>query len=502
VNVGAPETTPVLRVAGRTWAARILVWPLCVAVVVVHFVMAHDDFPTAARLYAGLLACVAVLCVAYAPIRVVPALAIGMSYFYAALGAPVFARGTTFSVFGPIRLPPSALQDATLAALLFACVVVASATISDRATRRVAWGIARRLEGGETYGLEHTVVARTLAFFALGVKLALVMNVNFGSLKQPANLFSAPVIVTTLLFWDAEQTKRTSARYLFWITVGVQWVLGMMSGMMGNALAPPVMAAALLWARRGHLPAGLLAAGACAFLIFNPAKVTYRKITWFTPETTSLERFTNWGDALWITYFDRENDGLEDVGTSFENSLGSAAMRLNTLGQVAQMFDWVPERVPHAGPDRWLTVPKLLMPRALWPDKPIQEEFFNKNYTFQFRLQTPQAAASGTTSITLPSVGDGYWRLGWPGVAIEAAFLGLIIGWAQAVGRGGVSRIASRTSLLLAASLMQLHTDLHTFGLLNGALQQLVVALVVAWVAKWMADLLAAPSLAPAQGQV
>jgi hypothetical protein len=500
VNQPSVQTTPVLRVSGRTWAGRLLIWPLCVAILAVHLSLGHDDYPTAARIYAGLLGCLALLCVVYAPIRVVPALAIGMSYFYAALGAPVFSRGTTFSIFGLIRLPPASLEQATLAALFFATVVVVVATAVDRASRRVAWKIARSLEGDSTYDWRHTLIARSIAVISLAVSLMIVVGVRFGSLAQPIGLLSSPLIAATFLFWDAEQTGRTSAKVAFAGFIGVQWLLGMLTGMMGTAMMPAVIAAALLWARRGHLPGSLVAAGVCVFLIFNPAKSVYRKLTWFNTELTALDRITFWGDALWYTHVDAGNGDLRDIGGSFESSLRTAASRVNTLGQVAHIFDWVPERVPHAGPDSWLMVPQLLIPRMLWPDKPIQEELFNKQYTYQFRLQSPGGRTENMTSIALPSVGDGYWRLGWPGVAIEAFFMGLVIGWAQAIGRGGVSRIASRTSLLLAVSLMQVKTDLHTFGSFNGALQQLLVALMVAWAAQRMADLLGEPDAPLAEG--
>ena len=489
MTIGATHTTPVIQVAGRTWAARILVWPLCVLIMVVHLALGHDDFPITARTYAGLIGCLAALCVAYAPIRVVPALAIGMSYFYAALGAPVFLRGVTFSVFGPIRLPPHALESATLAALVFAVTVVITSTVVDRATRRAAWSVAGWLEGGDVYASRHTAVARTFALISFGLSTLIAMHVRFGGLHQPVNLLASPIIAITFLFWDAEQTKTPVARQLFWGYVGLQCMLGMLSGMLGNVLLPAIVAAALLWARRGHLPAGLMAASAAAFIILNPAKATYRELTWFKPEVTLVDRVTGWGDALWLTYVsDQTASGRMAASSGFEGNVRMAASRLNTLGQVAQIFDWVPERVRHAGPDHWLMLPQLLIPRAVWPDKPVQEIIFNRDYTFQFRLQAPSKA--GSTSIALPSVGDGYWRLGWPGVLIEAMFMGLLIGWAQAIGRGGVSRIASRTSLLLSVSLMQIKTDLHTFGSFNGALQQLAVALGIAWAAKWAADLL------------
>lgn len=496
MSIGGIETTPVLRVSGRTWAERIIAWPLCVAVLTVHLVLAHDDYPPAARAYAGLLCCLALLCIAYAPIRVVPALALALSYFYAALGAPVFAPGTTFSTFGPIRLPPTALEDATLAALFFAGTAIIVATVTDRATRNVAWSIARRLEAGSTYERRHTVVARAIAALSILVRIAITTHVKFGLVAQPVTLFASPIIATTLLFWDAEQTKRKSARSLFVAAVVLQSVVGLMSGMLSEALGAPVIAAALLWARRGRVPLGLIAAGVVTFLVLNPAKVNYRKITWFRNETTSMQQLTNWSDALAYTYFGSDNELMDSV----ENSLSSAAVRVNTLGQVAQMFDWVPERVPWAGPDRWLAVPSLLIPRLVWPDKPIQEEFFNRDYTYVFRLQKPGSAAVGSTSITLPSVGDGYWRVGWYGVGIEACVLGLLLGLAQAISRGGVSRIASRASLLLAMSLVQLHPEMHAFGLFNGALQQLLVGLIVAWLASWLADLLESPVPAHASG--
>jgi hypothetical protein len=248
-----------------------------------------------------------------------------------------------------------------------------------------------------------------------------------------------------------------------------------------------VFAAGLVWARSGQLPVRLFAGGFALLLILNPAKHEYRMRAWWSGDkVTPLDSAVIWMEALEATY-----TGQQDEAALAEH-LEATSSRMSVLGQVGQVFEWVPDRVPWAGPEKWLQVPNLLIPRVLWRDKPIQENFFNRNYTVAFNIQSPRTM--GMTSITLPAVADGYWRLGWLGVLIEGLLVGLIMGTAQ-----GISRVDSLANLLVAASMVIVRTDYHVFGHVTGIIQQVCVALIVAWATDRMASLATFVGAPPAQ---
>lgn len=429
-----------------------------------------------ARVHAGLLCCLALLCTGFAPVRVMPAVSIGTGFLYLSLGQPVFSKAIATSIRGPFRLPARALEEATLGALTYALVAIGVALVVDRLLRRTAWSLTQRLDGGGAYGPADTSVARAFALTAVVLRSVAVAGGSLGAFAQPVGLLTSPLIVLTLLFWDAERTQEPAARTLFWAVTGYLAFVGLLSGMLQELLLPGIIAASLMWAHRARLPLTMIAVSAAVLIFLTPAKHVYRELTWYDNKPTTFEKIELWGIALERVYFSDRSQ------TDAADSVGRTTSRFSTLSQVAQIFDSVPARIPYAGAERWLGLGELMIPRLFWPEKPVFDTYYNRNYTYTFHLQDRMSGGS----ITLPSVGDGYWRLGWMGVFIEAAILGMFMGAAQGVSRGG-----TRSALLLAGALLQVRPDSHIFGALVGTLQQTLVALCVAIVAKLMADLLA-----------
>ncbi len=468
-------------ISARTLTARVLVWPACAVAIWVHLSFAHRDYSDQTRLQAGLLCSLALLALAFSPVGAFPTLAIGIGYFYVALGAPIFSRTELWLVKGRLRLSSHAFDEATLGALVLASVAILVALIADRATSGLFKRAIERFDRKTVRGAGLGSRARTagLAFVAIALVPALWAK-WLGPLTQPISLLSNSIFALVFLFEYEEQIKTRAARYLPWGAALFLFFLGARSGMLQNAFIPVITAAALAWSRRGKLPLRLLAAGVALLLILNPAKGVYRQLQWYQRGNASSSPWENWSRALEQTYAGK------DAETSLNAGVESTRSRTSTLGQVAQIYSWVPSRVPFDGPDRWLYQAVLLVPRVLWPDKPVQGET-NRNYTHTFRLQDPRVKTH--TSITVPAVGDGYWRLGWLGVGIEGVALGLVLGIAQ-----GISRARTRTAWLLAGSWMIVRTDYHIFGMVTGLVQAFVVAIAVAWLANRLSPPKKAPS--------
>jgi hypothetical protein len=480
LNPAAPATKTI---SARTLAARVFVWPACIPALLLHVYGAHDDHPIGARWYAGLLCCLAMVCVAYAPRFTMPIVAVGIGYFYAALGMPVFSRAILNTARGPVRISYRGLEEAATGALLVAGIAVVTAFLADRIGAHLGQRIANGVDGQTPYGVSASSAARWLAGVCTASHLAVSFNLPLGPLKQPLGVLGAPALILPLLFWDWTQTHRRGTWYLLWGIVALLGVRGLLGGMLQDALMPAIVASCLLWWHRGKLPVRVFAAGVVFILIFNPAKHHYRQKAWFsnTP-LTSVDRAKLWAEAIEATFTGSSTE--ENLNQSFE----STSSRMNTLVQVGHMFDSVPERIAHAGPDKWLQVPLMLVPRLFWPDKPVQERFFNKDYTFTFGIQDPRRTRG--TSITLPTIADGYWRLGWTGVVIEAVLLGFTLGLGQ-----GISRVNARAALLVSAALLQVRTEYHPFGTVTGLIQQCFIALVIAVVANKLGALSGGASL-------
>ncbi|MFT3922614.1 MAG: hypothetical protein QM778_08785 [Myxococcales bacterium] len=419
----APLSRGLLRLAG---------WVAAIGVVFAHLTWSHPQFDLEARLYAGLLGAMTVMSLAYLKPGQFPALPMLLAQFYLGMGFPTFSEPELFGIYGRVRLSSRCLTAASLGSLVFAGSMVVFSFLGRPLGRRAAPSVIRHLEPARD--ARGWVSSALLLVGCLGAILYIL--VQRGGTPRPiafiAYAFSTPPTSLSPLIWEVVQTGSRRARILLVGTTGMMVFAGLLTGMLSNALAPIFAVGLALWFLRGRAPMLLASAGLVVFIVLSPVKHIYRTLTWEKQNQVSTEqRIDNWVEAFDRTYSNR------DSKASVEQSTKISKDRLSMLTQVAQVFEWVPRFVPYAGPELWLASPLELIPRVFWPEKPLHVLLFNKTYTRTFRLQ--KGSYREQTTINLPSVADGYWRLGWLGVVFEGALLGFLAGFFEA--------LASRRSL-------------------------------------------------------
>lgn len=95
-----------------------------------------------------------------------------------------------------------------------------------------------------------------------------------------------------------------------------------------------------------------------------------------------------------------------------------AWLRLNYSGPQLRAM----ELYDRGHPGEWTLTPAFLVPRFLWPEKPIVN---GRGQTFT-QIVTGNPDATSRTGITVYA--DGYWTMGWSGVILFCAFMGAILG--------------------------------------------------------------------------
>lgn len=422
-----------------------------------HLFWGDDAYTSTALVLAGAIGCVALIALAYVPPGVVPAVPILLSYFYIAMARPTFAPPFIKGLTGPIYLPSRAYELALFGCLIFAVTLLVASRLFQQRGLRLAEKYARVLDTAEPYGPTHTLIARVSAFVSLTMWMFVNLRASLipASIALPVTLFSSVAIPLGLLFWDAHRTRTLGAYALFWSVVAFTALLGMSSGVVGAAVLPILVAASLLWAVTGRIPLSLVVVSVVVVMVFNPAKHRYRANYWYLDRDIGLlERVDGWVEVLSYTY-STQTDAAIDA------SLESTAYRTSTLPFVALIFETVPNLIPHAGGARWLELPMMFIPRVLWPAKPSHTQAFNNDFTLTFGLQTSRGVETAT--MNLPSVGDGYWRLGWPGVLVEGLLLGAVLGLFQ----GATLRPSKAFLILSAGFLVSTQADKHVFHILS-----------------------------------
>ena len=440
----------------------------------IHIAWGDDAYTTESLILAGLIACAVATALAFAPARILPAAPILLVYYWVAIVRPTFSPPRLTGAKGRMLLSSDSYELALLGALLFVVVVMISSRLAQPWGHRVGIKVARLLDPPEPYTGGHTLVARCAA--ATGLALFVFVNLKPTliplAISFATYLFASPAIPLGLLYWDAYKTKKPLARTLFWLVVAFTAVLGFSSGSLGPGVVPVLIAAALIWTTTGRIPIALIFVGLTVFMILNPAKNRFRALTWYQDRDVGIEeRIEAWMYALAYTY-------STETDTAIDDSLESTARRTSSLPSVALVFDTVPGAIPFAGPGRWFDLPKMFVPRVFWPEKPSHTIIFNNEFTLTFGLQTRTGVE--TTTLNLPSVGDGYWRLGWPGVIIEGLLLGLVIGLFQ-----GATLTESRALLILGIGfVVSSQADKHVFFILASLPQYLFASGTILYAAR------------------
>jgi hypothetical protein len=463
---------------------RSAAWPIALLLVVSHVAWGDPGFPPEALLCGGLLGSFALIACAYSRPGILPLIPIELLRFYFAMGFPMFQPPRVDTALGRVRISQQALADASLASLVFAGTLLIVARVMRPIGRRLGDDSQRFLDGQGSYTGADTVAIRVLVLVLICVHTVMELysadRALLGPFTYVCYLAGSPEISLGLLFWDAHVTQSSTSRLLFWLAVILISFEGMASGMLGSALLPWLVSMLLLWTVARRVPVQFIVSALVMVLLLNPAKVIYRQLAWRNRDDLSLVAVAeNWGKALEQTYSGEKLDG------TYESAATGIAGRMSTLLQVVHIFEWVPARVPFAGPDAWLNLPFAYVPRLFWPDKPSPTREFNHRYTTSFRLQT--AKMTGHTTLTLPSVGDGYWRLGWLGVMLEAIFIGLAIGTIHGLGRPG-----SRGLTIIGLSVIGLlGPESHVLGTLAGLPRALLVVIGILFVARGLPALFA-----------
>ena len=205
-----------------------------------------------------------------------------------------------------------------------------------------------------------------------------------------------------------------------------------------------------------------LAVVAFAFAVINPLVTLGRAhIDYDAERNTVATRLVIFADAVGAYYLnsgkqeDYLDDGMQenypDNGKQKGASIGpkkfkraslgkftidprgmtASRVRLRALGirfDVASMQGYLVNEFNNGRPGKSLVdLWAVMVPRALWPEKPTMTRFgveLNTQYYF-----VPGSSVQNTSAIAPTYSGEAYWNYGLPGVVIVSILLGLAIGW-------------------------------------------------------------------------
>jgi hypothetical protein len=286
---------------------------------------------------------------------------------------------------------------------------------------------------------------------------AYASNIIPVALGVPATYaFSLEMMIGVLLFVPSAGRSERLAQVL----VGLHFVIAVIRGQLDPLFRGGMAYAIGRWAAVRRISLRVAAAVLLVYAVLQPVKGAYRRQVWTQTGRTGQDvsvsdRASAWESAL-ANYFQGEDHyGQRDVEEG-------AMARLSELAAVQHAFDVVPNRVDYLWAQGWLPIVYGPIPRFLWANKPTTQDTVQR-YGVIFGRQDERGAR--VTAINLPLLVEGYWNLGWPGVIIVTAGLGLWLGASQKMFAGDTwalraTGIANITTLTVVSPIVFVYGSL------------------------------------------
>jgi len=406
---------------------------------------------------------------------------LALVYHYVYFALPALFNFDFYDLSGPVIFTEQACVSGGRAVALSTLALYAGMRLGERLGRRGRGVMVSLSPPAEIpNGYRKAILIYGAACFVTALSYLLAPSL----IPQAISL----IVVVTLSFdfaiglvLSAPQAFRDRfTRKLDFVFVLLGGSVGILRGILEPIIRLSVATAFGKWATLKRLPYALLATIAVTYLILQPIKGEYRSEIWIhsRSQATVAERIEAWGNAFTNFWSDDSNATQEEASTR-------SMSRIAELDSVMHAFDMLPGRVKFLDGAGWMYIPVSFIPRFIWRDKPTTQELAQR-YAVEFYRQTEVGAR--TTAIMLPLIIDGYWNLGWPGIAIASILVGLWVGAAQrlfagehwalfAMGIAHLARLSSQASVTMVFS---------------GLFQNIAGLLVISWAIHWLAKFISA----------
>lgn len=280
-----------------------------------------------------------------------------------------------------------------------------------------------------------TTLVRFLFFVSILAKLVKVATGNYVSflLAENPNLGYMNLVenmhrvgwVAFAAIWILRfrgKLSRSSDIVLFYAVTGLEVSYQIIQGSKTFLMLPLVILTLCYYysKNRVSLTASAIAIVFMVFFVF-PFVTAYRDVMqanyYGIPNFSDLNPITLISETVHVAFFE---DPIEDSESAPGSASGSAFQRFGAADELFRFVEVVPGQLPYKYGADFFGVLTSLVPRAVWPDKPI----FSPGAEYGFWLNT-------ITSVTPFPIGEMYWNGGYVGVVLGMMLWGAMLALAM-----------------------------------------------------------------------
>jgi hypothetical protein len=311
--------------------------------------------------------------------------------------------------------------------------------------------------------------ARALLFLCLPIGLLAESGLRAGLVPgvfaQPAKLLALLLQVglgLAILLWRRGELDRKTALPLLGLGLPLFFLASLSEGAIGAAIKGGSFLLALIWATGGRVPITALALAAGLALVLRGGAMEFRSLSEQHPHLVAEGRLERAAMFIQLSVDELERDGGR-------RSLETITDRLAQVALLGHVVDSTPLAVPYWNGSSYVSLPQSLVPRALWPDKPVKD--LGQRFAHRYAIIDP---SDRTTSINFPQLIEMYCNFGIPGVFLGMLLFGILVrSLIERLYRAGVGPIATLLGAVWLGGLTSVESDLSL--VLGAMLQQAVL---------------------------
>lgn len=234
------------------------------------------------------------------------------------------------------------------------------------------------------------------------------------------------LVVIGVLGWLV-YVRKDSRWYSIWLygLVIVAALRGISTGALEEALVPIGVLFIVKWMHTNKISWVTVGAVLALVLFLSPVKSDYRQQIWYGENAEAAEMSSASKVVFWLTqateYWGDTLAGTRNIG----EATASASGRADFIHQVAHIHSMTPSVIPYQYGETYSYFAVALIPRVLWPDKPVAG---NANGFFAVTYGLTSEEGAKTTTFGVSILGESFINFGWAGVVLIMLFQGLLIG--------------------------------------------------------------------------
>ena len=274
------------------------------------------------------------------------------------------------------------------------------------------------------------------------------------------------------ILFSRSKLPSIQAWILLIVCVPLEVIQRFTSGSLAQIMLLGLFIVIIIFHERKRIPVVFISVTLVFFFIFNSVKAEYRYLVWFGGQSSYLSAIEKAQLFIEIAIKHYQNSDLKSQDKNYLDSSDSVVSRTAHIILFSNVIEDTPTIVPYWGGETYLPLLTSLIPRALLPDKPIDNtgNKFGRRYNYL-------GSNDFTTSFNLPWIVEMYANLGRWGVLIGMSLVGLLLSFLDQ--KLNHTRMNSLEFVIGATILFRLIYQESNFSLMTGSVITLSLALYI-----------------------